>query len=109
MDEIIDTKQELLAILQTVGLPVAFDHFETPQALPYIAYVPARHNTFAADNVAYYRTTAYSVELYTEYKNPALEEAVEAALTAAGLYYDIDIDDYLTTEQMYMVAYTVTI
>jgi hypothetical protein len=103
------TQDALLVILSSLGLPVAYDHFEVAQSLPYIVYLTTGHSSFAADDITYHETTEFAIELYTEYKDPTLEQLVRDKLTDAGLFYTTSTDEYLPSEQMYMVAFTVTI
>lgn len=103
------SQAELLVILNSLNLPVAYDHFEAPQDLPYIVYLTTGHASFAADDITYHETTTFAIELYTLYKSPAVEDLLKEALTEAGLFYETVTDEYLPTEQMYMVALTVTI
>lgn len=89
-------------------LPVAYDHFEKPQELPYIVYLVTDSNSFAADNHAYYATDNVQIELYSESKNMSLEESVEDVLNDCDVFFSKS-EGYLADEQMYMVTYRVSI
>ena len=58
---------ELLAIVQEIGYPNAYDHFAEGEApeLPYILYLVPESNNFAADNYAYFKVNEVHIELYT--------------------------------------------
>lgn len=100
--------ESLYEALSSLGLPVAFDHFEVAQELPYIVYIVTDSNDFAADNIAYFASDNVQIELYTVKKDKQRELAVEALLTSYGVYF-AKSEGYLSDEQMYMVTYQVTI
>lgn len=100
--------EELYEALASLGLPVAFDHFEVAQELPYIIYIVTDSNDFAADNIAYYASDNVQIELYNEVKSKDRESAVENLLRSYGVYF-AKSEGYLPDEQMYMVTYQVAI
>lgn len=57
-----------------------------------------------ADNVVYAKIATLRLELYTGTKDLVLEQAVEAALDAAGLCYDYD-ETWLEQEQLHLVTW----
>ena len=71
---------ELISILNEIGLPYAYDHFaegESPNP-PFICYLLPGSDNFAADGRVYYKINDVHIELYTDYKNTELELKVEA-------------------------------
>ena len=76
--------------------------------LPYIAYLATGSDNFAADNIVYRSGTPVRVELYEETKNLTLEGQLEAALTAAGIYWDRE-ETYIDDERCYEIIYEVEI
>lgn len=98
--------QELKAVLEGAGLPVAYHHWEKPPPPPYTVYYEDESANFGADNRVYERINDYVVELYTDKKDPAAERKMEAALDAAELYWD-KLSTYIDTEKLYMTAYYV--
>ena len=44
------TLEEFKNLLERTTLPCSFDHFKTPQPLPYLIYLVTDNNEFAADN-----------------------------------------------------------
>ena len=102
------TLEELKDLLDTTDLPVAFDHFRTEQALPYLVYIVTGDTVFAADNSAYYTAPVIQLELYTAYKSETTEGAVETVLQSVPFFYT-KAEGYLPDEQMYMVTYTFTL
>lgn len=102
------TFDQVSAMIGGIGLPYAYDHFpkrSAPGGPPFICYLFTGSRNFAADGVVYQRIEELRVELYTDVKDPALEERVEAALTAAGIVFERD-EDYIEAERMHMTVYT---
>lgn len=95
--------EKLQEFSQQTGVPVAYRFFMKPQAPPFVAYYENGTNNFGADNVAYYGAISYTVELYTEKKDPALERALESCLSP---YFWQRSETYIDTEKMYMQIYT---
>jgi len=104
------TYQEVAALLSSIGLPTAYDHFEVGNAAdpPFICFYFEGSNDLAADNTNFQRIRPLTVELYTDNKDFALEERVEAALNGAGLVYSRS-ETYIDGERMYEVVYTTDI
>lgn len=99
---------ELLALLKTTGLPVAYHAFKKTPSLPYLVYLFSYSDNFGADNKVYSKADAYQVELYTTKKDPATEERVEAILDDADIYWD-KAEMFIESEDMYQVLYTIEI
>lgn len=102
------TFEAVAAMLGGIGLPCAYERFrkkDSPGGPPYILFLFTGSRNFAADGVVYQRIEELRVELYTDVKDPALEERVEAALTAAGIVFERD-EDYIEAERMHMTVYT---
>lgn len=92
--------KSLNTLLKTLGIPVAYRVFQTPQTLPFIVfYLDDTDNEFA-DNSVYKKCNAWVVELYTEKKNPALERSLEAILPPWN-----KIESYVDSEKMFQIAY----
>ena len=104
------TYQEVAALLSSIGLPTAYDHFEVGNAAdpPFICFYFEGSNDLAADNTNFQRIRPLTVELYTDNKDFALEERVEAALNGAGLVYSRS-ETYIDSERMHEVVYTTDI
>lgn len=102
------THAEISTMIASVGLPYAYDHFtkaESPGGPPFICFLCQNSDNFAADGVVYQPISALTIELYTAEKSFEYEAAVEAALTAAGLFFDKD-ETWLDSERMFEVVYT---
>lgn len=104
------TFQEVAALLASTGLPTAYDHFEVGNAAdpPFICFYFEGSDDLAADNTNFQRIRPLTVELYTDNKDFALEERVEAALNGAGLVFSRS-ETYIDSERMYEVVYTTDI
>lgn len=98
---------KLLKMLNDTGLPFAYDHFTEGEAVdpPFICYLlPGSHN-FAADGKVYHKVSIVHLELYTDEKNPSLEQAVEAVLDSGEVFYD-KTEVWIGSEKLYEVLYT---
>ena len=98
--------EELEALLKTTGIPVAYHHFESSEAVepPFICYLTPGSNNFAADGVVYHRISEVSVELYTDQKDLPAEQSVESVLDSAGFFYN-KTETWIESEQLYEVIF----
>ena len=98
--------EEIKEMLEGLGLPVAYHHFaegETPEP-PFLVYLtPGSHN-FAADGKVYFKVKQLDVELYTDKKDPVLEERLEAVFDDRFLFYEKS-ETYIESEKLYEVLY----
>lgn len=98
---------KLLQMLKDTRLPFAYDHFSEGEAVdpPFLCYLlPGSHN-FAADGKVYHKVSIVHLELYTDEKNPSLEQTVEAVLDASEVFYD-KTEVWIGSEKLYEVLYT---
>ena len=98
--------EELLSILGETQIPFAYDHFaegESP-APPFICYLLPGSNNFAADGKVYYKISQVNIELYTDRKDPAVEQKLEDALDAASIFYN-KTEVWIDSEKLYEVLY----
>lgn len=104
------TYEEINDMMAEMGLPYAYHHFaegESPQP-PFLLFLSPGEETFSADNVAYYSFKQLDIELYTDKKNPALEEEIEALLTQHEIYFTKS-EAWIESEKLYEVLYEMTI
>ena len=97
---------ELLSILGETQIPFAYDHFaegESPDP-PFICYLLPGSNNFAADGKVYYKISQVNIELYTDRKDPAVEQKLEDALDAASIFYN-KTEVWIDSEKLYEVLY----
>lgn len=100
------TYEEINDMMAEMGLPYAYHHFaegESPQP-PFLLFLSPGEETFSADNVAYYSFKQLDIELYTDKKNPALEEEIEDVLTQHEIYYT-KTEAWIESERLYEVLY----
>jgi len=70
------TLKEIYAKLQTLNIPVAYDHFETPQIPPFCIYITS-DNLSGADYKNMLRRRAVRIEFYSTIKDEDSETAIE--------------------------------
>ncbi len=81
---------KLLALLEAIGLPFAYDHFaegESPDP-PFLIYLIPSSDNFSADGKVYFKANEIHIELYTDLKDLSLEQRVEAVLDEHGIFYE---------------------
>lgn len=98
---------ELIRILTELGIPYAYDHFaegESPEP-PFVCYLFPGSDNFSADGRAYFKINEVRVELYTDYKDLALEKKLEDVLDAHGIFYGRS-ETWIESEKLYEVLYS---
>lgn len=104
------THEKIVEILEQTGLPVAYDHFaegESPDP-PFICFLFPDSENFSADNMVYAEFSTLNVELYTDEKNPELEDQLEVVLNSHELFWQKS-EVWIEEEKMYEVLYQMTI
>lgn len=76
--------------------------------LPFIVYFEEGINPMSADGINYYNAKQITIELYAQNKDLTSEAAVEAALTAAGIFYS-KIEEYLEDEKVFETIYEIEV
>jgi len=98
---------ELLIMLNEMGIPFAYDHFaegESPEP-PFICYLLPQSDHFSADGKVYYKISGVHIELYTDIKDLSVEQKVEAVLDMHGIFYEKS-EVWIESERLYEVLYT---
>ena len=100
------TYKQVAEMVASIGVPYAYYQFPENTSLqpPFICFLFDTSNDFAADNTNYQRIRQLVVELYTDNKDFALEQAVETVLNQNGLVYSRE-ETYLDSEHMNMVTF----
>lgn len=93
--------------LKSTGLPVAYGRFKDATTPPFIIYLGDGQDTMAADDGVYHKKSRYKVEYYFAEKREANEDSIEKALTAAGYIYDKSEDVYISSEDLFVIYYSV--
>lgn len=101
MDEV-----TLFNLLKSTGLPVAYHHFVSPPAPPYIVYLFSYSSNFGADNRVYSQQPNYQVELYTTEKDPVSEKLIEDLFDEHDIYWEKS-ETYIESEGLYQVLYEI--
>ena len=100
------TYDDITNMLKEAGLPLAYDHFaegESPEPPFLIFLFPGSDNMFA-DNGVYFKINQLNMELYTNKKDPELEEKLEDILTAHEIPWEKS-EVWIDSEKMYEVLY----
>ena len=100
------TYEDVKTMVEEMGLPYAYDHFaegESPDP-PFVVFLYPRSDNFGADNVVYFKINELNIELYTDRKDPELEETVEAVLDGHRLFYNKS-EVWIDSERLYEVLY----
>lgn len=98
--------EELVKIIEEMDIPFAYDHFaegESPDP-PFICYLLPDSDNFAADGKVYYRISGVRIELYTDYKEPSIEQKVTAVLDEHGIFYAQN-EVWIEEEKLYESAF----
>lgn len=98
------TAEALLEVLKGSGLPVVYRQWKQPPELPYLVYLFTYDSDLVADGCNYCPVNNWQVELYSDGKDLASEEAVEAVLRQARIPYD-KTETYLDSEDLTQVLY----
>lgn len=100
------THDEVLKMLEEMGFPFAYDHFvegEAPKP-PFLVFLYPKAVNFAADGIAYFKVNQLDIELYTDLKQPEVEERIEAVLLKYGIFYG-KREAWIESERLYEVLY----
>lgn len=98
---------DLIKLLEETGIPFAYDHFaegESPDP-PFICYLLPGSNHFSADGKVYLKVSSVNIELYTDSKDLAVEQELEAVLDGHGIFYE-KTEVWIESEKLYEVLYT---
>ena len=104
------THEEVVEMLEEINLPLAYDHFaegESPDP-PFICFLFPGSDNFSADNIVFAEFKNLNIELYTDEKNPEIEEKVENVLNYHELFWNKS-EVWIETEKLYEVLYQLTV
>ena len=100
------THGEVMTMVAEMGLPYAYHHFaegESPEP-PFLVFLYPEADNFSADGTVYFKINRLHIELYTDLKNPDLEESIEAVLLRYGIFYG-KTETWIESEKLYEVMY----
>ncbi len=95
---------EVLEKLNTLGIPVAYYKFNTPQKLPFVVYHEDGASIEGADKLNLYRRVDIAIDLYSDKKELSIEKQIEDLFSDIPLEKTPDID--IPDENMFMTTYT---
>lgn len=101
----LDRKSLYEGLKNTTNLQVAYDYFDEPPNLPFIAYVEAKKDRFIADNKVYFKNRVFRIELYYEEQDYELEDKLENYFDSIGRVWEDYEAIYIQEEKMYVKAY----
>ena len=104
------THEEVMQMLEELKIPYAYDHFaegESPEP-PFICFLFPGSENFSADNIVYAEFSNLSIELYTDEKDPELEDRLEAVFNSHELFWQKS-EVWIETEKLYEVLYQMTV
>ena len=104
------THEEVMEMLEELDIPFAYHHFvegESPEP-PFICFLFPGSDNFAADDVVYMELSNLHIELYTDEKDPELEDQAEAVLNAHELFWNKS-EVWIESEKLYEVLYQMTV
>ena len=99
-----------MAMLSELNIPFAYDHFaegESPEP-PFICFLFPGSDNFSADNIVYAAFNELHIELYTDEKDPELEDKVESVLTGHEMFWQ-KTEVWIGSEKLYEVLYRMTV
>lgn len=99
--------KELLKLLNTLNLPVAYHFFRKETPLPNLIFYQKGLKTFEADNKVYSKEYNYTIELYTETKDFELEEKLEKLLDDNDIIYTKSEDIRFEEEDFNLIYYNI--
>lgn len=101
-------QQDLFLILKATGFPVTY--LEWPQGrvppLPYLVFMQNDDDRFLADNVVFYDSPRYAIELYSKKKDNVSEQLLKDALQTHEIVWMKEYEDR-TDEGLYLSAYSI--
>lgn len=101
------TIENLVEMLQELKIPFSYDHFaegESPEP-PFICYLIPGSDNFAADGRVYFKLNEVRIEMYTDFKDIALESRVEDVLDRHEIFYNKS-ETWIQSEKLYAVMYS---
>lgn len=99
--------EKLVAMISEIGIPFAYDHFTEGENMepPFLCYLLPGSENFAADGRVYHKINQVHIELYTDSKDPTVEEKVTAVLDSHGIFYD-QTETWIESEKLYEVLFS---
>ena len=100
------TLTELAQKLLALGYPVAYSHFKSAQAPPFICYLVVGSDTFTADDTVVSESTYIDIELYSATKNLTAEGKIKTMLKENELPWDYD-ETFIKDEGVFKCTFSI--
>lgn len=91
-------------LLNSSGIPFVYHIWKNPPALPWGVYRFSNTSEMYADGILFFVVRQYQIELYTDKKQPEVEQKLQDVLTHAGIAFSKS-ETYIESEQMYQILY----
>lgn len=104
------TYKDITDMLEEANLPLAYHHFaegESPDP-PFLIFLFPESDNFGADDKVFQKIDVLHIELYTDKKEPTLEDSLETILDNHNLFYQKS-ETWIEDERMYEVLYEMRI
>lgn len=102
------TLKKLHQILESTGIPTVYYSWSTQDgdrpSLPFICYNTPFSSNFFADNIVFLSIEHVQIELYTKYKEPTIEAALERVLAENEIAWE-KTETYLDSENCFQIIY----
>lgn len=98
----------LSELLESTGYPVAYREFKKAPSIPYIVYMRDNDTNISSDHKVHGKVKYYTVEFYTDKKDPTAESKVEALLETIDPDYSTN-ETYIQSEELYQIIYEIKI
>ena len=104
------TQETFGGILAESGYPVAYLAFpaDTCPEMPFITFQEIGSNNVSADGRVWQRVRIYQVDLFTRYKDPTAENALESAFDNNDLFWN-KVQTLEETEACQRYTYTLEV
>lgn len=100
------------AILESIDIPVVYHSFQASgmevKQPPYLCWYVKESDNVPGDDKVVSKFNRINIELYTDYKNPELEQKLEDALDGASIFYE-KTELYIQEEKMFEILYEIEI
>jgi hypothetical protein len=101
--------EELKAILDSTGFPVAYHSFIESEnsplpETPFIVFLCTYSSNLSADNLTYFPMQNVQIELYTDKKDLLAESIIEAVLNANEIPF-ATTESFIESENMFQKIY----
>lgn len=100
---------DIIDILTSIGIPVAYNHFVSRQEPPYLVYYVENSDNFCADNKVMSENLTVMIELYTKTKNLQLEKQLKDLLTDNEFPYELIGESFIESDNVYQIMYEINV